>query len=161
MAPEGLGNRDQEGLVQMAMGLHGSGQGQGEAGFPDPDQGFNPGNGCPVDGDGQIDEAVSIGGQATATARGEEGQGPANVQRLGRGQGVLAGLEIHCPPGPWHGEPRFRIRAGQARDDASDHRCRLTVQCMHDNDHEHSMKWHKTVKNLHGITPWCIHLTFC
>ena len=98
------------------MGLHGGGQGQGEAGSPDPGQGFNSGDGCPVDGEGQIDEAVPIGSQATATARGEEGQGPTNVQRLGRGQGVLAGLEIHCPPGPWHGEPRFRIRAGQTRD---------------------------------------------
>ena len=99
------------------------------------------------------DEAVPIGGRATATARGEEGQGPANVQCLGRGQGVLARLEIHCPPGLWHGEARFRIRAGQARDDASDHRYHLTVQSMHGNDHEHSMKWHKTVKNLHGVTP--------
>ena len=135
MAPEGLGNRDQEGLVQMAMGLHGSGQGQGEAGFPDPDQGFNPGNGCPVDGDGQIDEAVPIGGQATATARGQRTcsvWGGARVSWRGW-KSIVPLVHGMANPGSGSGQDRRGI----------------------------SMKWHKTVKNLHGITPWCIHLTFC
>ena len=89
--------RPGEGLVQMAVGLHGGGEGQGEMWSCCAGQRFNAGDGCPVEGEGQIDKTIPVGIQTMTMGRIQQGQGPANLQRLGREQ--VSGLrrQPHCP----------------------------------------------------------------